>query len=152
MNAASALFPLEFPCLAPQLMFVFCYFLCMIHVEHLSNPMIFGFLTTYFHSWVFHKRKVILKIMKACWVLYVNPSGVPFTKHGLTLIPAWIINHITSKVWHEITYPFPNFNGCTIEVWEWISNFIPPYDGCNYVSTMRLKLIHITEKGPWYRG
>ena len=27
------------------------------------------------------------------------------------------------KVWDEITYPFPNFNGCTIEVWEWISNF-----------------------------
>ena len=24
----------------------------------------------------------------------------------------------------EITYPFPNFNGCTVEVWEWISNFI----------------------------
>ena len=30
-----------------------------------------------------------------------------------------------SKVWDEITYPFPNFNGRTIEVWEWISNFIP---------------------------
>ena len=30
-----------------------------------------------------------------------------------------------SKVWDEITDPFPNFNGCTIEVWEWISNFIP---------------------------
>ena len=28
-------------------------------------------------------------------------------------------------MWHEITYPFPNFNGCTLEVWEWISNFIP---------------------------
>ena len=25
----------------------------------------------------------------------------------------------------EITYPFPNFNGCTIEVQTWISNFIP---------------------------
>ena len=29
-----------------------------------------------------------------------------------------------NKVWSEITYPFPNFNGCTIEVWEWICNFI----------------------------
>ena len=26
-------------------------------------------------------------------------------------------------MWDEITYPFPNFNGCTVEVWEWISNF-----------------------------
>ena len=23
---------------------------------------------------------------------------------------------ITSKVWDEITYPFLNFNGCTVEV------------------------------------
>ena len=27
-------------------------------------------------------------------------------------------------MWDEITYPFPNFNGCTVEVWEYISNFI----------------------------
>ena len=45
-----------------------------------------------------------------------------FYYHGLTLIPAWISNHMSSKVWDEITYPFPNFNGCTVEVWEWISN------------------------------
>ena len=29
------------------------------------------------------------------------------------------------QVWDEMTYPFPNFNGCTVEVLEWISNFIP---------------------------
>ena len=28
---------------------------------------------------------------------------------------------------HEITYPFPNFNGRNIEVWEWISNIIHPF-------------------------
>ena len=27
----------------------------------------------------------------------------------------------------EITYPFPNFNGCTVVVWEWISDFIPHF-------------------------
>ena len=32
---------------------------------------------------------------------------------------------MASKVWNEITYPFPNFNGATVEVWEWLSNFIP---------------------------
>ena len=37
-------------------------------------------------------------------------------KHGLTLIPAWISNDMLSKVWDEITYPFLNFNGCTVEV------------------------------------
>ena len=28
---------------------------------------------------------------------------------------------------HVVTYPFPNFNGCTIQIWEWISNFIPRF-------------------------
>ena len=49
----------------------------------------------------------------------------PLYLHGLTLIPAWIRNHMPSKMWDEITYPFPNFNGSTVEVCEWISYFIP---------------------------
>ena len=40
----------------------------------------------------------------------------PFTKHGLTLIPAWIGNYIHYKEWDEITYPSLNFNSATIEV------------------------------------
>ena len=28
----------------------------------------------------------------------------------------WISNHMPSKVWDEITYPFLNFNGATVEV------------------------------------
>ena len=40
----------------------------------------------------------------------------PFYYHGLTLIPAWISNHLPSKVWGEITYPLLNFNGATVEV------------------------------------
>ena len=31
----------------------------------------------------------------------------PFYLHGLTLIPAWISNHMPCKVWDEITYPIP---------------------------------------------
>ena len=30
--------------------------------------------------------------------------------------PAWISNHIHYKLCDEITYPFLNFNGCTVEV------------------------------------
>ena len=33
-------------------------------------------------------------------------------------------NHMPDKVWDEITYTFPNFNGATVEILEWISNFI----------------------------
>ena len=43
------------------------------------------------------------------------------------LFPTWISNHMPSKVWNEITYPFPNFNRETVGVWEWISNFIPHF-------------------------
>ena len=42
----------------------------------------------------------------------------PFYLHGLTLTPAWISHHMSSKVWDEITYPFLNFNGATAEVYE----------------------------------
>ena len=42
-----------------------------------------------------------------------------------TLSKACINNYTHHEMWDEITYPFPNFNGCTIEVWEWISNCIP---------------------------
>ena len=33
--------------------------------------------------------------------------------------------HMPSNVWDEITYPFPNFNGCTVKVWDWLNNCIP---------------------------
>ena len=38
-----------------------------------------------------------------------------------------------SEVWSEITYPFPNFNGCSIEVWEWISVIAFRYLSLGYV-------------------
>ena len=48
---------------------------------------------------------------------YRCPPGAPFTnkyklssKHG----------SVISNMWDEITYPFPNFNSCTVEVWEFI--------------------------------
>ena len=49
----------------------------------------------------------------------------------ITVEAAWsfmihelLFNHTPSKVWGEITYPFPNFNGATVEVWEWMYYFI----------------------------
>ena len=61
-----------------------------------------------------------------CYVdgLPVNAMDIrgSFCWYGLTSILAWINNNEHHKVWNEITYPFPNFNGCTSEVWEWIRN------------------------------
>ena len=34
---------------------------------------------------------------------------------------------MASKVWDEIDYPLPNFNGCSGDIWEWISNIIPHF-------------------------
>ena len=45
--------------------------------------------------------------------------------HVRVSLIAWISNHMPNEVRDEITYPFPNFNVCTVEVWEWISNFTP---------------------------
>ena len=51
----------------------------------------------------------------------------------------------------EITYPFSNFNGCTVEVWEWKSNFVLDfYNGCNYFSVLGLNLNHVSKRG--HRG
>ena len=41
----------------------------------------------------------------------------------------WTSKYIHNKLRDEITYPFPNFNGCTVEVWEWVSKFIPYFTG-----------------------
>ena len=57
-------------------------------------------------SWNFQNRRDIAQ----------GTIWAPFYWHGLTLIPAWISNHLPGKVWDEITYPFLNFNGCTVEV------------------------------------
>ena len=53
-----------------------------------------------------------------------------------------------SKMWDEITYPFLNFNVCTVEVYEWMSNFTL-HNGCNYLSMLGLKLIHVSK---WVTG
>ena len=53
------------------------------------------------------------------------------------------------KVWIEITYPFPNFNGATIEVLEWINKFnLTFYNGCKYLSMLGLKLNHVSKRDP----
>ena len=56
-----------------------------------------------------HRRIDFVNLMEA------SPLDTCYL-YGLTLIPAWIINYIHYKVYYEIIYPFPNFNGATTEV------------------------------------
>ena len=55
--------------------------------------------------------------------IHVNTWGT-FYYHELTLIPAWIRHHMPSKIWDEVTNPFPNFNGFTVDVCERRNYFI----------------------------
>ena len=41
-----------------------------------------------------------------------------FYQHRVTLIPAWMSNHMHGKMWDEYAYPFPNFDGCTVDFSE----------------------------------
>ena len=63
------------------------------------------------------------------------------------LIPSRISDYIHFKVWGEIAYPSPNFNGGPVEVWELKRNFIPHFTW--HLSIQRLKSIHISKRGLW---
>ena len=84
----------------------------------------------------FSFRKMHLKMSSGKWqpfclalnVLTDDVCGIiwgGFYKNGLTWIPAFISNNVSSGVWDEIIFPFPNFNSCIVKVWKWINNFIP---------------------------
>ena len=60
----------------------------------------------------------------------LEPPTFGFMPNALTSIRVrHLLSHVAeywpNKSWDEITYPFPNFNGCTVDVWEWIRNFVP---------------------------
>ena len=118
--------------------------------------------------WIGQTFVQTISILLLCFLAYVIAVGFSYqaiVSIALTwllgalsliwfnLIPAWISNHIHYKVWDEITYSFPNFNGCTVEVWERINNFNPHFImGGNYLSMLGLKLIHVSKRGHRYHG
>ena len=46
----------------------------------------------------------------------ISAAGPVAPLTWFNLIPACTTNYMPSNVWDEITYPFLNFNGCTVEV------------------------------------
>ena len=69
-----------------------------------------------------------------------------FYYYGLTVFLAWIIKHMLSKVWYDITCPFPNFTGCAVEVLGMEKKCHPTlYNGCNNLSMLGLKLKHVSK-------
>ena len=67
------------------------------------------------------------------------------------------LHYVHDKVYDDITYPFPNFNGCTVEVWEWIINFIQhlschviSYPCCDYHQLLWVKGTLLTKLLPFW--
>ena len=93
-----------------------------------------------------------LSVPRGCRLKFYCSS--PFYWHGLTVFPAWICNHVHYKVWDEITYPFLNFNGCTVEVcnrWNlWMAKrfHLAFYWTCDYLSMLGFRLNHVSERVP----
>ena len=54
------------------------------------------------------------------WSLFTTQIISRLSTMSSSVIPAWISKYIDYKVWDELTFPFPNFNGV-----EWIINYIP---------------------------
>ena len=89
--------------------------------------------------------KPLSEAMKVYFLTHIcvaRPQRVNF------IIPAWISNYVHYKVWDEIIYQFPNFNGCTVEFGNgWvISSHI--YWACDYLCILVLKLNHVSKRGP----
>ena len=59
-------------------------------------------------------KSSVLVASDICW--WVQGQTLHLWKDIALIIPAWISNYIHYNVWDEITYPFLNFNGCTVEV------------------------------------
>ena len=73
-----------------------------------------------------------------------NPSTCPCTGGPFT--------NMDYKVWDEITYLFPIFNGCTVKFWKINQWFHPTfYWACDYLSRLRLNWIHASKSRPWSR-
>ena len=78
-------------------------------------------------------------------------DNFPFVRHcsnGLQISP-WM-NGKTYSWKDEITYPFPNFNGCTVKVLEMVSIFIPHFImDIDYLSRLVSKLNHVSKRVLW---
>ena len=81
-----------------------------IRMSNVQYPANFTLLS-YMHLYM-AKSQLITLLVNADHIVYSKGRYIwgLYYEQGLTLIPAWISSHAHSKVWGEITYPFPNLN------------------------------------------
>ena len=90
----------------------------------LTHPLYIKHVSRVTHFTSRYDRNEIYRYPMSRWIAVISGNDKAFCYHGLTWIPVWISNHMSNKLWDEISYPFLIFNGCTVEGWGWISNFI----------------------------
>ena len=104
------------------------------------------------------KTDIIIELFQIVFAIWWHDAMgafiiIIFLQEPLLLIwinfnPTMNKNNNHHKVWDEITYPFPNFNGATVEVWEWISHPIP-HVNISVIIYPCSKLNHVSKRGPW---
>ena len=101
------------------------------HKGQWRRALMFFFIFAWINGWVNNREAGDLRrhcahydviVMRRNWLSSVKPCYCPTRSqyprdilnwHEWTLIPAWIKSYIHYAVWHDITYPFPKFNGCS---------------------------------------
>ena len=122
--------PMNYPCAQLEIHYVLLRFataskFCSYHSGWNSTGEIIGLPKCQWSNPEEYRQIILVEWKHPCAYF----MGCPTTTLWLTLIPAWMSNHIHYKVWYEIIHPFPNINSCTVEVWEWMINFIPHFTG-----------------------
>ena len=70
----------------------------------------FGAFNKVFGWVIMYRRKLLDDIT---YLALISDTMAPFYQHELFLILAWLSNHMSSKMCHEIIHTFPKFNSCT---------------------------------------
>ena len=73
----------------------------------------------------------------------------PLNYYGLTLIPVWIYNYLHYKVWDELLTHSQTSKVAQLKL-GMDKKFHPTHlEVCDYLSMLRFKLNHVSERGPW---
>ena len=89
-------------------------------------------------------------VIRLPWCLWPFHPWRAFYQNGPTLIPAWISNHVLSKVWDEL---FIHSQAATMQASKIGKDKYfhrAFYDGCNYLYMLGFKLIRNSKRGPWF--
>ena len=82
-------------------------------IEINNNKYVYVYVYVYNNLSYLHKISITFETH---FLVMRKQTRTPIGNMVLALIPACVSNYVYYKVWDEITYPFLNFNGCTVEV------------------------------------